>query len=376
MQPCFHRTVLLFAAVLAVGAPSPATVPTPPTLPSTGPLAPPADDPASSPDATAPSEGAPDEGVPSEGVPSEGAPDEVVPSEPAPDQAVPESGAPSDGTVAADPWAASTSAVPSATSESPAAAHSPPVTEPMYEVAPGTRRRVAKDEEEDPLERDDGDASVTPNANDEFNREGVFVSLSAGVANCRESLCANIKIGAHGRFEIGYRVGRFAPFFGLSVGGSRIDTSDFTTPNEQSVGGSASLRFFDVGAGVQFAPNQRGRLDPFFIAALGYSRVREQGKSGTRTFDLKFSRGGLRLGTGLAIYLARRVAVAPRFDIVLPFAGDVCRVEDAPLTSNDFDDCTDVSEIVDDGESPFEERLVRKSFPRPWSVALDLRLVF
>lgn len=120
----------------------------------------------------------------------------------------------------------------------------------------------------------------------------------------------------------------------------------------------------------------RGRRDPFFVAALGYSKVREQVESGAQSFDLTFSRGGLRLGRGLAIHVGRRVAIAPRFDIVLPFAGTICEVADSPTTGNGVADCTDTSEAIEDAGSTVDQRVVRKSVPRPWSLAVDLRLVF
>lgn len=370
---CFHCAVLLLAVVVrigTVGAPSPATVPKPPTLPATGPLAPATDEPAVSAEVAEP-------GEVTESGKAAGPANTAEPGDAAPQATSP----PMDATAEtpASPAAASDPPSPlAASAATPGTVGAPTSTGVSYDTTPGTRPRTQTQiDDENPLDSaDDNDDKRVRNRKLNFKRRGTFLSLSAGLANCREDLCADIQVAGHGRFEIGYRLGRFSPFVGVSLGGSKIDFDDFDTDEEPVRDGTGSLRFLDVGAGVQFSPNKEGRLDPFFVAALGYSRVREKLASGARSFDLKISRGGLRLGAGLAIYVARRVALAPRFDIVLPFEGKLCTVADEPLPSDDFDECTDVSDLVADGESDFGKRSVRRSLPRPWSVAADLRFVF
>lgn len=211
-----------------------------------------------------------------------------------------------------------------------------------------------------------------------FDRTGFLLSASTGVAQCREPLCALIKVGGHGRLELGYRHRFIAPVFGISLGGAELEIDDFTGPGLPNVPpeSSGSLRFFDVGFGIQAFPVLQGRFDPFFSVALGYSRVTARAKDEDLSYEARYSRGGARLGTGLAVYVGEHVALGPRFDVTVPFGGEFCESLDGNGTIGDDEVCTDVSAIIDEQTTSFDERLVRRNFPRPWSLAVDLRVVF
>ena len=212
----------------------------------------------------------------------------------------------------------------------------------------------------------------------EFDRTGFLLSASTGVAQCREPLCALITVGGHGRLELGYRHRFIAPIFGISIGGAELEIDDFSGPGLPNVppDSSGSLRFFDVGFGVQAFPVLHGRFDPFVSVALGYSRVTARAKDEDVSYEARYSRGGVRLGTGLAVYVGKHVALGPRFDVTLPFGGEFCEAIDGNGTIGDDEVCTDVSAIIDEQTTSFDERIARRFFPRPWSLALDLRVVF
>lgn len=213
----------------------------------------------------------------------------------------------------------------------------------------------------------------------DFERSGVFASASIGIANCPQTSCSLIKMGAHGRFELGYRIGYVTPILALSIGGSSIDIGDVLpkdTPSDVMVRASGSLRLFEAGAGVQVSPIATGRIDPFFVAVLGYSRVTDRFSVEDSTAKRTVERGKMRLGGGLGIYVARHVALAPRFDITLPFGGRVCTEATGELVDPAGEGCNPVKRLVEEQESKVEERAFKKSLPRPWSVAVDLRIVF
>jgi hypothetical protein len=241
---------------------------------------------------------------------------------------------------------------------------------------PATPAPVARATDEE-TERPSHAESKKADAQPEFDRIGVLGTASVGVLSCGQPLCALVPVGGVGRFEIGWRYKWIAPVVSLAIGGAPVDVPEETTvlPDEAPDDVKAALRFLDVGVGVQVFPITFGRIDPWVRFGLAYSRVAFVVKDSETKYHQRYSRGGAQLGGGLSIYVARHVAIGPRFDIVLPFAGKFCEeLDDEPL--GDDGACRSVSDLVATGMSAQEERAIRRIFPKPWSVTVDARFVF
>lgn len=212
-------------------------------------------------------------------------------------------------------------------------------------------------------------------AAEDFDRIGVLGAMSVGIEGCGQPLCSLIPIGGIGRFELGWRYKWVAPVVSLSIGGAPLDLPEDAgvTPDGAPAEAEAAMRFFDVGVGLQAFPITVGRIDPFFRLGVGYSRVALVAHDDDVEYRGRYSRGAVMLGGGLSIFVTPRVAVGPRFDAVLPFAGKFCADIEA---DDDRHDCTKIGDMVDEAETSVDERSIRKSLPKAWSFTVDARFVF
>jgi hypothetical protein len=193
-----------------------------------------------------------------------------------------------------------------------------------------------------------------------FDRQGVLVSLGVGVTHCAQNWCSDSVIAGMARAEVGYRYKWISPVVYVGGGGAPLDPPDGVP--------DGTLSILGTGVGVRFFPNLRGRVDPYLGLGLGYSRIAKKYRDDFVEHDI-IKRGAAVFTGGLSIYVHRRLALGPRFDYTLPFAGKLC-------SKDQFGDgCTKVKEIFEDSSDPVE-RANRRQWPRPWSLTLDLIAVF
>jgi hypothetical protein len=205
----------------------------------------------------------------------------------------------------------------------------------------------------------------TSSLDSEFNRRGGLLGLGLGVTNCGQSDCFDIIVAGLGHFEIGYRFGVPAIVVASSLAGTKLS---FPSEYPQLEGDAI---FFDVGAGVELFPVRQGRVDPFIAATLGYSRMRWKISDGAETVRAWYSRGAVRLGTGLDIYLSDILALGPRVDITLPFAGELCSVD---VYENR--ECRSIRDVIGEGADRYEQRTIRRRLAMPWAATFNLHVFF
>lgn len=216
----------------------------------------------------------------------------------------------------------------------------------------------ASDDERPPLEAE----SQTEDEGDAFERRGFSIEMGVGLTHCPQDFCNPIPMGGLGRLELGYRLGRIA-LVGAVTGGGGLSNDDETDEE--------AIRFFDVGAGLMVLPVKQGPVDPFFGATLGYARTARLYREDSLN-DRQFTkRGAARFSGGILWHVRPRVAMGPRVDVRLPFAGEWCT-----RTRTDMSDqCTSIrGELLEDLDQEAEKRRQRRAFPRPWAVTLDLRI--
>ncbi|MCP5071473.1 MAG: hypothetical protein GY946_33350 [bacterium] len=194
-----------------------------------------------------------------------------------------------------------------------------------------------------------------------FHRRGGLFNLALGVGTCGQSLCAESLAAAMARAEFGYRWGHLALVLSAAAGGGPIDTG----------GLNGNLAFYDIGAALVVYPVDSGRVDPFVGLGLGNQRVTEKTDDASGITKFWFSRGGVRPSAGILFYAGQRVALGPRFDIVMGFGGEVC--VRFPMSSKV---CSDISDLKEEMDGKLEKRALVKDLPKPWSLALDLSVVF
>ncbi|MCH9684617.1 MAG: porin family protein [Deltaproteobacteria bacterium] len=206
---------------------------------------------------------------------------------------------------------------------------------------------------------DAGQASTPAN-----NRHGLLLGGTLSFVGCNSGLCNGYNGGVGGQLEAGYRFGWVAPLLSVSAGGGPIEASKIA-------GVAASQRFVDIGVGALLLPLRRGRIDPFVGARLGWAhaattiRDRATGQRGLTSL----SRGGVRITAGVDVYLNEWVALGPRFDMTFGFSGRLCSESPATTTDNTV---VQVRECFAARQFTTE---VRREFPRPWSLGLDVRVV-
>lgn len=128
----------------------------------------------------------------------------------------------------------------------------------------------------------------------------------------------------------------------------------------------------DLNAGLMVFPVARGRLDPYVGAGLGYARARRdltQPGSGLSKpayrLTQTFSQAGVQLTGGLGIYLSETLAVGPRFQMTLPFAGRAFVHESG----------TDVPALEHSYDLRSAPEAERRRWPRWWSVMFSVTVV-
>ena len=185
----------------------------------------------------------------------------------------------------------------------------------------------------------------------DFERAGLHVGASAGVGGCG-SVCT-FPVAGVGRFELGYRWGLLSVGAGATLGGAAYDRADR----------EGTMTFFSADAFAVVNPIQRGRLDPFFGAGIGYHRLADRYGDGKAWVQAP----AFRLSVGLPIFVTRGVALGPRFDQVLPVSGAQCS------ETSDGTACALWSrQLV--GLDREERQRVRRDRERPWAAMLELRV--
>lgn len=202
-------------------------------------------------------------------------------------------------------------------------------------------------------------AAAAPEPEAVFDRKGFLLAAGIGVTHCAQAWCSDSVIAGMGRLELGWRFKWIAPLVYVGGGGTPL------SPPEGDVDGPMSI--LGTGVAARVFPVVQGRVDPYVGFGLGYSRIAKNYEGDNGKDVIK--RGAALFTGGLSFYLARHLALGPRVDYTLPFAGKIC-AEDS------FGEgCTKASEIYEDDDDA-RQRANRRAWPRPWSVTLDLHVVF
>lgn len=232
------------------------------------------------------------------------------------------------------------------------------------EAVPARRRAWEEDEDEDP-------ARAKPKRWPDPRRKGVLIEGGIGFARCGQDECHSLKAAAWFDFTGGYRFGRFAPILHVAGGRGPLDVRDVGTADGDVHldTSTASLGFLYIGAGTLLHLVKRSRFDPYIGLTLGYfqSRSRVSG-NGTLEGDvpqpvrLDFTssarRGALGVMLGLGFLLGERWTLGPRFEAIVPFAGELCTHNFSAKPS-----CEKLS------KTDFE---VGQYFARPWTISLQV----
>ncbi len=221
----------------------------------------------------------------------------------------------------------------------------------------------------------EAESESEPEPEPEFDRRGLILRVAAGLANCLGDFCDDdelrVKIGPGALLELGYRPIEYVSFgAGINVARMKVDVD--TDPGEEVDAKAlmvSPLAFFFV------HPVKTTRLDPYAGVSVGWQLNRStyeassssssgEGEFGAadRETIVTLKRGTARLTGGLDIYVARHVAIGPRFDLLLGFGGEVC------VDDGDDEACDDVDDAFDNDE---EEEL-----PRNWMFGLNLSATF
>ncbi len=192
-----------------------------------------------------------------------------------------------------------------------------------------------------------------------------MLRAGAGLVQCGQDLCDSIPMGGLARLDIGYRIGLYSIYATIDGGGGVLDLPEFDDDEGAVTNIGGGLSFLYVGAGMAVHPVDLGRVDPFVGVTLGYSRVEQRFRSDERSIDTLYSRGAVAPSMGLEVYVTNRIAIGPRFDVVLPFGGSLCQRSDG------LQECVNTVDIVD-SDTPAIARQRRRDFPRPWSTTLQV----
>lgn len=190
---------------------------------------------------------------------------------------------------------------------------------------------------------------------------------SAGLVHCAQPLCSDIPMGGMGRLDVGYRSGFYSLWLTVDGGGGRLDLPPFEDADGLVTGIRGGLTFFQAGVGAALHPVDLGRVDPHIGVAFGYSRIEQRFRSDQRSFELRYQRGAVMPSVGIDVYIARRVAIGPRADLVVPFGGSQC------LRQGRTEECLNTADIVDADDAAIA-RARRRTFPRPWSATVQVTL--
>jgi hypothetical protein len=191
-------------------------------------------------------------------------------------------------------------------------------------------------------------------------RRGLVLRASSGITQCAQPFCDAIAMGGLARFDVAYRLGYYSIFATVSGGGGVLDVPDFVQDGEPVTNIHGGLTFMFAGAGLMVHPVDLGRVDPWLGVALGYSRIEERMHADQGSTITVISRAGVEVGGGLDVFVHRRLALGPRFDVVFPFGGSVCTGAD----------CINVADLVS-ADLSAQRRATRRSLPRPWSLTVN-----
>ena len=237
------------------------------------------------------------------------------------------------------------------------------------EACPAIETPPPLEVEQAPIERDEREDDDAPAPPSSFNRQGIMLAPAIGIGGCANDWCDGYRVGVWGQAEIGYRFGIVTPLFGFGGGTGPLDTTALSRELEIPFSkDDASISFLDLGAGLLLFPIRTGRLDPFFGARIGYHRAKLEAETadGLRATET-ISRGGVRIGGGLAVFVAESIEIGPRFDITVPFAGEVCA--NVSYMSLSESRCVAVKNLEE------EARVDSTELALPWSILLELRAV-
>ena len=202
-----------------------------------------------------------------------------------------------------------------------------------------------------------------------WKRRGLVLRGSTGLVQCGQDVCDTIPIGGLARFTFGYRIGLYSIHLSVDGGGAPLSVADFADADGSVTNIRGDLTFFSVGAGMNVHPVDLGRVDPFVGLTLGYSRVAQRFSSDQRAIDTIYGRAGVTPSVGMDVYVAPRIAVGPRFDVLFPFGGSLCQREDGQ------ENCVNTVDLVDADDAAIS-RARRRELPRPWSVTVQVTLYF
>jgi len=205
-------------------------------------------------------------------------------------------------------------------------------------------------------------------------RRGFVISPAVGATLCGHDWCDSYRGGFGGQLELGFRFGTLMPHVSMDGGSGSDDTGVLEEQLRLPRGTIDSSRttFFGVGGGLSLFFKKRGRLDPYTSARLGYTRTTSVFKVGNVQYKESVSRGSVRLGGGLDVFIGRNVSIGPRFDVTIGFAGRVCvepgNVEGSPNGSSS-QTCYDTRNIEDTA------RIYAQDLPVPVFIGAQLRII-
>lgn len=287
--------------------------------------------------------------TPTVATPEPPAPDEGTEESAPPDEATEEPVSPQESAPEPTPETAPETTAPPLYTFDPMVSPPSPATATDDEIAPGPDREPPEP------------------ASEGFRRRGFLITLGVGLTHCAQDFCSPIRMGGLGRLELGYRLTRLALVATVTGGGGRADDPE---SDEQSI------RTLDAAAGVLLLPVRQGPVDPFMGATLGYARTSRVYREDAFNERQIGKRGALRLSGGILWHVTSRLALGPRFDVRLPFAGNWCTVPDAD--NGGMAQCQSIRDElirVDDSDKSAErKRSDRRAFPRPWALTFDLRI--
>lgn len=205
-------------------------------------------------------------------------------------------------------------------------------------------------------------------------RRGFVISPAVGATLCGHEWCDSYRGGFGGQLELGFRFGTLMPHVSVDGGSGSDDTQTLDEQLRLPRGTIDSSRttFFGVGGGLSIFFKQRGRLDPYVSTRLGYTRTSSVFNVGNAQYKEVVSRGSVRLGGGLDVFIGRNVSLGPRFDVTIGFAGSVCaepgNAEGGPDGSSS-QTCYDTRNIEDTA------RIYAQELPVPVFIGGQLRVI-
>lgn len=208
-------------------------------------------------------------------------------------------------------------------------------------------------------------------------RKGVLVQGGLGVGGCGQDECEAIQRGGSkvaGWFGgmVGYRFGRVAPVLVIQGGTARGATPTSLTIDEEKFAfrnASMNHSFLQIGGGVLLHLLQSSIFDPYIGMSLGYfsstTRLSAELVSDTQRLQTdvrsRTHRGSLGILLGINFRIGRRFYLGPRFDAVVPFAGQWC------IDGDGSHECVKLRDIEDFDPGQF--------FPRPWALTAQFGAV-